>query len=103
MKSKIRTIALIAITSSIFISCVGNDYVGDKMTEGWVVNEWQSGAKKVIQVKLNGDYLTIDDTYFGDTNPKVGDCVKIWVSVSKRSEQIPRGNRNISNCSPTNR
>jgi len=78
---------------------------------GNVSSTWQSGSEKVIKVsypdqsKNKGGivYVEIRDKYFGSLDPKVGDCVAVWItSYVYKDGQIRHGmahpDRNIIHC-----
>jgi len=100
MRYSLGLLALILIVSG---GCAGGSYEGEQQVEVKVVNAWQSGKHEVVQIMGSDYYAEIGDSYFGSMHPKVGDCVKIWVSTYKplgymAGSIVPRLNRNIAPC-----
>jgi len=91
---------IIVLLSLVLLSACGTSYVGDRMEEGKVVNTWQSAKDTVIQIQVvNGGFIEINEPYFGSLeNPKVGDCVTIWVRVWK--ERLPFDISDIIHVNP---
>lgn len=86
------------------VACATHNYkqqIPDYTINGKVVNVWYSKAKKIIQVDFSdlkgGGFTEIREEYFGSLDPKVGDCVRLWVNQN-RSMSLIRTDRDLVPC-----
>lgn len=104
-----KRMAFRAVTLSFLLIAIagcGMRYQEDRLQEGTVINTWQSGSETIVQVAVGNSRMEVRQLYFGGLNPRVGECMKIWVSVWKEyvplrgkiEYVVPFGNRNLSPC-----
>lgn len=88
------------------VACATHNYrqrLPDFTINGTVVNVWYVKNKKFIQVSFNnwwGDewgFPEIGEDYFGSLDPKVGDCVRLWVNENPSMPPI-RTDRDLVPC-----
>lgn len=86
----------------------------EKEVQARVTNEWLSGTKRVVRLKVIniaddysfsdfGDSINIDETYWGSLNLTPGGCVKVWANLRKRKSGkehifVLFGDRNPTLC-----
>ena len=96
-------ISLIGLICAISCNDVSPRNAGETLAEAEVVEVkvvdfWQYGKKKVARVKFESFYLEFEEDYFGNLNPRVGDCVKIWVTPFSSGITVPHRNRDLLPC-----
>jgi hypothetical protein len=97
-------ISLIGLIWTVSCDDVGPRYAGEtlakaEVVEVKIVDFWQYGKKMVARVKFESFYLEFEEDYFGNLNPRVGDCVKIWVTIFPNGPTVPHSNRKLLPCS----